>query len=327
MAKRVFFFFLVFVSFLLALATLLSLIDNISYWYIKVLDFPRLQILISSMLCSFLLFFIKIKWTLLRKVTAATLVAVIVIQAFYILPYSPVVETKVKQGAATGSENSFRLLVANVWMKNKEAMSFLQIALRNEPDILLAMEVDQWWLDQLEVLDELYPFRMEYPLDNTYGMVLYSKYPLKDKRILFLKHKKVPSFHAKVQLPNGKEFNIHGVHPVPPKPSEYPDNIGEEEVELIKVGKMVAREKKPSMVAGDFNDVAWSNTARLFELQGKLNDTRIGRGLYNSFDAKSWFLRWPLDHVYVTEEFRLLNFKRLPKFGSDHFPLLIELSL
>lgn len=264
---------------------------------------------------------------LLRKIAVGSLITVALIQISFIFPYSPMDDVTVKQGTKDSSGTSLKLLIVNVWMKNNNALDFLEIVYTENPDMLLAMEVNDWWLSQLDTLDNFYPNKMEHSLDNTYGMVLYSKFELKKRKTLFLNHENVPSFHAQVELPNHKVFNFHGVHPVPPKPSEYPDNLGEEEVELVKVGQIVAEESEPSVVAGDFNDVAWSNTSRLFELQGKLNDVRVGRGMYNSFDANSWIMRWPLDHVFVTEEFRLLEIKRLPKFGSDHFPIMVELSL
>lgn len=54
-------------------------------------------------------------------------------------------------------------------------------------------------------------------------------------------------------------------------------------------------------------------------------DPRIGRGFYNSFHAHHWWLRWPLDYVFYSPEFLLHGLQRLPAFGSDHFPILIDL--
>ncbi|MEQ8800995.1 MAG: endonuclease, partial [Haliea sp.] len=36
-------------------------------------------------------------------------------------------------------------------------------------------------------------------------------------------------------------------------------------------------------------------------------------------------LRWPLDHLYHSDHFTVSELRRLPTFGSDHFPLLVEL--
>jgi endonuclease/exonuclease/phosphatase (EEP) superfamily protein YafD len=131
-----------------------------------------------------------------------------------------------------------------------------------------------------------------------------------------------------VELRSGKKIKFHGVHPVAPFPSEkYPDNVGMEEVALSKVGNLAEADTLPSIVAGDFNDVSWSKSTRFFEKSGNLKNVRLGRGLYNSFSAKSFFMRWPLDHFFVTEEFGAVKIERLPKFGSDHFPIIAELVL
>ncbi|MFD0932640.1 endonuclease/exonuclease/phosphatase family protein [Psychroflexus salinarum] len=113
-----------------------------------------------------------------------------------------------------------------------------------------------------------------------------------------------------------------------PIPSKiYPDNEDENELELLIIGNLVAENSLPSIVAGDFNDVSWSQTSKVFGESGNLKNIRIGRGLYNSFNATSFFMRWPLDHYFVTEEFALMRLERLSKFGSDHFPLYAKFAL
>jgi len=56
-----------------------------------------------------------------------------------------------------------------------------------------------------------------------------------------------------------------------------------------------------------------------------LLDPRIGRGLYSSFHAHYPLVRFPLDHVFHSNHFRLAELKRLPNIGSDHFPIFISL--
>ncbi len=79
-------------------------------------------------------------------------------------------------------------------------------------------------------------------------------------------------------------------------------------------------------MAGDLNDVAWSRTTRLFCRVSGMLDPRRGRGLFSTFHAHYPLLRWPLDHVFVSEEFTLTHMERLEAFGSDHFPILATLS-
>ena len=88
------------------------------------------------------------------------------------------------------------------------------------------------------------------------------------------------------------------------------------------VGKRIHEDPQPTLVAGDLNDVAWSRTTLLFCRVGGMLDPRRGRGLFSTFHAKYPILRWPLDHIFVTEHFTLVGMQRLKYFGSDHFPML-----
>ncbi len=321
--KKFLFYLLVVLSTGLIIITLLSLIHDLKFWFYKILDFPRLQYFLLGILFLFLFILVNKKWKVSTIILLAGLLAVISIHGVVIYPYW-FGEKSVPnfQGEMLKKEDSFSVLLANVLVENRESESLLKIVKQQDADILLAMEVDDWWAEELQGLKEIYPYQIEYPLDNAYGMSLYSKLPMENEEIKFLNHDDVPSFHMIITLASGNSFNFHGIHPVAPVPSKkYPDNVGEEEVALLKIGNLVAENSLPSIVAGDYNDVSWSHTARLFGQKGNLKNVRNGRGLYNTFDATSYFLRWPLDHYFVTKEFKLVELKRLSKFGSDHYPI------
>ncbi len=327
--KQVFLYVIIFLGVLVVLASLLSLIHDLSFWYSKVLDFPRQQYLIIALVCLMVFVWLNKRWGYASMILCLGLLSAVIIQSTRVLPYL-IGERAVPDGdpSMVSQENTVGIMIANVLISNREAGGFLEVVTETDPDLLLAMEVDQWWLSELEPLKSKYPYVMEYPTDNAYGMALYSKFPLKEQEIRFFKHPQVPSFHVQVVLPSGKVFRFHGMHPVAPVPSDrYPDNVGKDEVALLKVGKLVAGETIPSVVAGDLNDVSWSNTSRLFSDEGDLKNVRLGRGIYNSFNARSYIQRWPLDHFFVSEEFSLLELERLPEFGSDHFPLYVKLAL
>lgn len=314
---------------LLIIITLSSLFYDSSFWFLRILNFPRLLVLIALAICLIIHLFFHEKRLLTSVLFLVGLAVCIGIQCFKLYPYMPFAQKKVASvtAASTDKKSVVDILVANVLMTNRQADALLTIISDKDPAIVLTMEVNTWWVNQLKVLEKRYPYRIIVPTNNTYGMAMYSKFPLKNQRTLQLNHEHVPSFYTTVTLPNGQLFQLLTIHPVAPKPSEHPDNIGEKEVALPKAARLIARQPLPAIVAGDFNDVGWSYNTQQFEEISKLEDVRYGRGMYNSFDAQSLFLRWPLDYVYVSNEFRLVDIERLPAFGSDHFPLYVRVAL
>ena len=136
--------------------------------------------------------------------------------------------------------------------------------------------------------------------------------------------KDIPSFETIVMLNKTDSFKIYCLHPRPPFPTESNTSTNRD-AELLVVGKEVLKHDEPVLIAGDFNDVAWSNTTRLFQKVSELLDPRIGRGFYNTFHAGYPLLRWSLDHVFHSDHFQLIKLRRLKNIGSDHFPIYIKL--
>jgi len=306
---------------LLILATALPLVRT-GAWWIRVLDFPRAQIAIAILLVLIAGAFVYRPSGLLDYVFLIGLVASLAYQTWCIFPYTRLASPQVVQSSTSDPDSRIRLLIANVLMDNRRADDFLALVRANNPDLMLAVETDAWWDGQLSALERDYPFSVRHPLENTYGMHLFSKLELRSSQVRYLVEDDVPSIHAGVRLRSGDWIDFHGVHPRPPRPS---DDTEERDAELLIVGKEVAAKPGAAIIAGDLNDVAWSYTTRLFQKISGTLDPRIGRGMFSTFNARWPLLRWPLDHVFHEEPFALVEMRRLGFFGSDHFPVLAEL--
>ncbi len=305
--------------------TLLSLSRH-PHWFIRGWDFPRMQIAGLAALAGlvYALFFLNTAWYEWAFVLACA--ATVLWQGYRIFPYAPVAPARVKRSSAgPSSDASVRLVASNVLMENEQYEHWLSVIRAADPDIILAVEVDDVWAEQIDVLREAYPHVVAYPQDNYYGMVLFSRLELIDPEVRFIVEDDVPSIHTNVRLRDGQTIYLHGVHPRPPEPLRD-QNATQRDAEVVVVGREIAEEERPTIVAGDFNDVAWSHTSELFLDIGKLLDPRKGRGFFNSFDANSYWFRFPLDHVFHSNEFKLIELKLLDHVGSDHFPVLLELS-
>ena len=305
--------------------TLLSF-SRSSHWFVRLWDFPRVQITGAAAVSTLL-------WRMLfcrgRRADWALSIAnllCIVWQGRKIYPYTVLSPVQVKRGAAPAPrERTFRLLIANVRKENREHHRLLDLVQRVDPDLVLVVEIDRIWARALEPLAETYPFVIRHPRENFYGMMLFSRLPLIEPRIDFLVQDDVPSVHTAFVLGSGDRIYLHGLHPRPPEPIRDQDSTPRD-AELVLVGRAIrAAGDRPTVVAGDLNDVAWSPTSELFLRLSGLLDPRIGRGFYNSFHADQPLLRWPLDHVFHSNHFTVVDLQRLPHIGSDHFPMLVEL--
>ena len=306
----------------LAFFTLLPLSRN-EAWWVRVWDFPRLQLatLLALLLLASLLLLDLSQPRSWLPLTLCTLC--LGYQAWWILPYTRLWRREVQPATEPGGE-TLRILVSNVLTPNRRADLLLAQIRAHQPDIVVTLESNDWWQTQLDALQPDYPHTVKCPLENLYGMHVYSRLPLQDAEVAWLVEDDVPSIHTGVRLPGGDCVQVHFLHPAPPSPTEN-DESTERDVELLLVAKRLEDADGPVIVTGDLNDVAWSTTTRLFRKISGLLDPRVGRGMFNTFHADHWFLRWPLDHIFHSSHFTLRSIQRLPHVGSDHFPVLVEL--
>ncbi|MGZ8939415.1 MAG: endonuclease/exonuclease/phosphatase family protein [Limisphaerales bacterium] len=227
-------------------------------------------------------------------------------------------------------EADLRILTANVLQQNRRTEVYRQLFDDLQPDVILLTEPDARWAEEMAYLKSTYPYVVEKPLENTYGMILYSRLELLEPEVRFLVKDEIPSIKTRVRLKSGRVIWLYAVHPEPPasrKPDNRPRGSGPRDVELLLLAEELEHLKEPVIVAGDFNDVAWSHTTRLFKRLSRLLDPRRGRGMFNTFHADYPPLRYPLDHLFHSEHMVLIDFKRLPHTGSDHFPIYAALKL
>jgi endonuclease/exonuclease/phosphatase (EEP) superfamily protein YafD len=307
---------------LLLIATILPFHKD-ETWWVRACDFPRLQIatLTAITLAGILA---RTETNLLSSTLTFALLGCLGVQLRVILPYTPLWPVEVRRTGASPGPRTLSLVIVNVFMQNREVDRLKDIMRGQDPDLVLAVETDEWWCGHLKDALPHHPFRIAHPLPNTYGMMLLSRLELVDPEVRFVLKPDIPSIRTGVRLRSGDVIMLYGLHPEPPSPTEAATSLPRD-AELVMAGREIAQADRPTLVAGDLNDVAWSHTSRLFRRVARMLDPRVGRGVYNTFHARYWFLRWPLDHVFVSNAFLLRRLERLPAFGSDHFPIYAAL--
>ena len=336
-------------SLALVLFTVAPLLRS-STWWIRIFDFPRIQIaiLLVLMLAAYAVLRVFGRLRPWDYALAAMVGLALAWQLIYIAPYTVFYPKQMSDSRAEDNSNRISLLIYNVLSDNREVAALRDLIRDHNPDIILLSEPNQWWLEQLGGLEVDYPYTLFQPQENHYGKLLYSRLELEDPEIRFLIDPDVPSIRTRVRLRSGTLITLYGVHPRPPglkrpegdKDGDISNEEGEaqeeeegeredsemRDAELLSIAKEV-RElgDAPAIVAGDFNDVAWSRTTHLFQRIGGLLDPRVGRGFLSTFDTRNRLMRYPLDHVFASRHFMLVELLRLPDIGSDHFPILVVL--
>lgn len=306
----------------LVTATLLPL-SKLRLGGIKGLAFLRIQVLWAAVLLSIAALFMSSGYWL-----AWVLAATALVQLGYVVKFTPVWRCQslnADDGLRGQTQRHIALLAANVKISNRNYPALIALVVKHKPHIVMAIEVDDDWIAELQdALGDMYPHWINVPKDTGYGLCVMSSLPLSHSEVREIVTKGVPSVRTVVTMGCGNPMRLYVVHPEPPVIGH--DTKGRDS-EISLVGIEAANDRLPAIVTGDLNDVAWSTTTRSFQRLSGLLDPRIGRGFYNTFSAYHWWARWPLDHLFHDPQFRLISMTRLPKIGSDHFPMLFALAL
>jgi|AntRauTorckE6833_2_1112554.scaffolds.fasta_scaffold16041_2 endonuclease/exonuclease/phosphatase (EEP) superfamily protein YafD len=318
-------------------------------WWIRVFDFPRIQfaVLMGLTLAGYAALHLYGRLRPWEYMLGAVVGLALVWQLISIAPYTAIYPRQMSDSHAKDNSNRISLLIYNVLYDNPEVEKLRDLIRDTDPDLILLSEPTRRWLDQLDGLEDDYPYTLHQPQKNHYGMLLYSRLELVNPEIRFLIEPGIPSFRSQVRLRSGTLVTLYGVHPRPPglkrpdvenKDRSIEGDAGEaqedddredsdmRDAELLSVAKEVSElGDVPVIVAGDFNDVAWSRTTHLFQRISGLLDPRVGRGLITTYDTENRLMRYPLDHVFASKHFLLVELRRLPHIRSDHFPMLVIL--
>lgn len=295
---------------------------NATHWVFRVFDFIRLQLLTVLVALLILVFFCFTGFSFFYVLTVLFIFCAVVYHVVTIMPYFPKHQKKV----ILSDEQKIVVLSINVKQENKSYKKLIDLVNKVEPDIFLTMETDKLWEKNLEPIESSFKSIIRVPQDNRYGMHIYTKLEVKNYEIHYLISKEHPSIKVTCIDKNNNDFVFWGIHPPPPSPTEKTTSK-QKDAELMKVAKYALDTKIPMIVSGDFNNVCWSKTSRLFSKISKLKDARIKRGFYSTFPANYWLLRFPIDLLFHSNSITISKIKVLASIGSDHLPLLFKFYL
>src|SRR5699024_1856241 len=147
---------------LLLILSLLPILRS-EAWWIRILDFSRLQIAGAALLLIVVDLLVLDLGTAWAWLAIALAVLALLYQAAWILPYSPLFRSEVKRAAESDPACRLSLLNANVLGGNRNSQALIEQVKHWQPDLVITLETDAWWQEQLESLEQDYPYCIKCP--------------------------------------------------------------------------------------------------------------------------------------------------------------------
>jgi endonuclease/exonuclease/phosphatase (EEP) superfamily protein YafD len=214
-------------------------------------------------------------------------------------------------------------MLLNLNAENSNTEQVLRIIKKSDPDVLLLEEVTPQWAKALSELSTNYPHHISEPQTDCFGIMLLSKVPLKQGKVLDIGSTGVPSIVTEAHFPLGTVVVI-GTHPLPPTSAEYATKRNQQ---LAAFPQLIKKQRYPVLLMGDLNTSPWSPYFWQLLRDSGLKNSMKGFGFQPSWPSHIRPLRIPLDHLLYSPEIRIHSRRIGEDAGSDHFPLLVEFSI
>jgi len=222
-------------------------------------------------------------------------------------------------------QDSIKICSSNLELINDNIKGFEALIEKENPDILLLIEVTYHWQELLnDKVSQRYPFQIWEPMEGYFGMAFLSKYPINQSNLIYSSQFKLPNILAEVNY-NGKAITFVGIHPPPPINVEHFRMRNEQYQQINENIKTI---QTPIVLMGDFNSTGHSAALNILLNNTSLIDSRLGKGLQPSWSIRHYLPSFlALDHMYISPEIHVLKRRTGESFKSDHLPIIMEAAL
>lgn len=239
------------------------------------------------------------KWWLLALITLAL----------------PLVTTSPVLSSTTTHTHTFKILSSNVYLDNPDLNRLKILIDQEQPDVIVLLEFSQQHLAPVKTWTE-YPHQILQARSGAFGMAILSRFALSETQIIT---DSLGIEHIRTQVQASQPFQLVGFHPLPPV-SERAYRVRDQLLQDLTNSP----HQQPHIIAGDFNATPWSSA-----FQGLAK-----RGYYRSVSLlPTWptklrgIIGIPIDQVLASSHWQLLTTRIGPNIGSDHYPIIVKLSL
>lgn len=217
-----------------------------------------------------------------------------------------------------------RIMQINVLLKSKHYSKVAEAIRKYQPDILSLQEVDALWLSKLSAELRQYPYHLQsIRSGRIYGLALYSKLPLQSPSVVYYQNSMRPSLQAEIEF-QLTPICLVAMHPY--SPGKYAGFWWRNQ-QLLAFAQQRHLLNEHLILIGDLNITPFSSHFQRFLEMTGLTDTRIGHGYLPTWHTAFPAFSIPIDHILTSSRLKVSAFKAGPFVGSDHFPLIADISI
>lgn len=214
--------------------------------------------------------------------------------------------------------NGVVVLQLNVHTQNRNKAAVVALLEQTPAQLVALEEVDAAWLQALAPLHHKFPYRLEEPRGDNFGIALWSQLPLQATQVTWPGDTGVPSLQARIDL-DGAPLHVVATHPLPPTPA-FGHDLRDRQLQAIAAE--LGAQPQPVLLVGDLNATPWSPIFQQLVTTAQLEATE-----QQFWPSGTWPSVLPagriwIDHILPGHGARLLSRRVLDDVGSDHLPVL-----
>ena len=216
-------------------------------------------------------------------------------------------------GDTSEGDAAVRVVFSNLSVRNDDTGKLVAWLKVSDPDVVVATEVSPRHVAEMARAMVEFPFRVLEPRGHSFGMAVYSRYPISGETVTELvgltgdtPPARIPIMvSVDVETPAGP-LHVAGFHLFPPL---TPQRLAWRNEQLAIAGEVLAAVDAPKVVVGDFNATPWSAGLRAFQSENDLT----------GFNARATWPVWlgfagiPIDHAFVSRDLQHLQDRNRPR--------------
>lgn len=245
-----------------------------------------------------------------------------VVVAIHLIGLAPLV---IGSDQPEGPGPALRVIQYNVLTSNDRIDEAATWLVEQDADVIVTQETDRFWADGLQArLDGWRVLRTATIRPDNFGMAVF----VRDDVVVGdveVADPAIPAISVEVETGSGPPLLIYAVHTLPPT---SPDQVEVADEQLELAARTLADHDGPELIIGDLNATRWSGSYRSVVDRTGLRNAADGFGLGGTWPTSLWFTGGiGIDHVLVSDDIRVEDWRTGPGSGSDHHPVVVDLVL